>query len=299
VLALEAMGGRVELGDSRYIMSAPHGLHGADILLDEASVTATESAVMAATLAEGRTIINNAACEPHVQGLCNMLVNMGAKITGSGTNRLIVEGVDRLSGVEHRISPDYIEIGSFIGLAAITNSKLRITGIVPEHMRMILLTYGKLSLDYDIEGDELLVPDGQRLEVVQDAHGAIPKIDDSPWPGFPADMTSVITVVATQATGTVLVFEKMFESRMFFIDRLINMGARVVLCDPHRAVVVGPSPLYGHIMTSPDIRAGMALLMAALCAEGQSTIQNVGQIDRGYERIEERLCELGARIERR
>ena len=301
IQALQAMGAKVEIGE-RYIMKAPHGLRGADILLDEASVTATENAVMGASLADGCTVIRNAASEPHVQGLCRMLVNMGATISGIGTNRLEIEGVESLHGVTHRIGPDYIEVGSFIGIAAATNSKIRIRGVTPDDLRMILLAYGKLGLDYDLEEEdgeaELLVPDGQRLEVVYDVHGAIPKIDDAPWPGFPADMTSVITVVATQASGTVLIHEKMFESRMFFIDRLIAMGARVVLCDPHRVVVVGPSPLTGARLTSPDIRAGVALVIAALAAEGQSVIQNIEQVDRGYERFDERLRDLGAKIER-
>ncbi len=299
--ALEALGATIEVGP-RYVMRAPQGLKGADILLDEASVTATENAVMAACLAEGCTTIRNAASEPHVQGLCHMLVSMGAHITGIGTNQLVVHGVERLHGATHRISADYIEVGSFIGMAAVTNSKLRIRDVNPEHLRRILMVYSKLGLDYDFEEQggetQLLVPDGQRLEVVYDVHGAIPKIDDAPWPGFPADMTSVITVVATQAHGTVLIHEKMFESRMFFIDRLIQMGARVVLCDPHRVVVVGPSDLTGADMTSPDIRAGVALVIAALCAEGVSSIQNIEQIDRGYERLDERLRELGAKIER-
>jgi len=297
ILALEAMGAQIDVGET-YAMRAPEGLHGADILLDEASVTATENAVMAAALADGRTVIRNAACEPHVRGLCQMLVNMGAKITGIGTNQLEVEGVDRLHGVTHRVSPDYIEVGSFIGLAAITNGHIRIDGVVPDDLRMILMNYDKLSLRYELDGDTLTVPDGQKLKVAYDLHGAIPKIDDAPWPGFPADMTSVITVVATQAKGTVLVFEKMFESRLFFIDRLIGMGARVVLCDPHRVVVVGPSSLHGRELVSPDIRAGVALVLAALCAEGESVIHNVGQVDRGYERFDERLQELGAKIQR-
>ena len=299
LLALEALGAKIDVGE-QYVMNAPDGLRGADILLDEASVTATESTVMAACFAKGRTIIRNAACEPHVQGLCRMLVNMGAKISGIGANRLEIEGVEALHGVSHRVSPDYIEIGSFIGLAAVTHSALRIQGVEPDDLRMILMTYQKkLNLQYEINGDELAVPGGQRLKVLYDVDGAIPKIDDAPWPGFPADMTSIITVVATQAEGTVLVFEKMFESRMFFIDRLIGMGARVVLCDPHRAVVVGPSPLHAGELVSPDIRAGVALVLAALCAQGQSVIQNIGQVDRGYERFDERLRALGARIERR
>lgn len=298
LLALEALGARVEVGE-HFVMTAPDGLRGADILLDEASVTATESAVMAASMAEGRTVIRNAACEPHVQGLCRMLVSMGAKVSGIGTNRIEIDGVERLSGVEHCIGPDYIEVGSFIGLAAVTRSRLCIQGVVPDHLRMILLNYGKLSLDCRLDRDELTVYGDRELEVVCDYDGAIPKIDDAPWPGFPADMTSVITVVATQARGTVLVFEKMFESRMFFIDRLISMGARVVLCDPHRVVVVGPSDLIGKEMVSPDIRAGVALVLAALCAKGESVIQNVGQVDRGYERLDERLRALGAGIERK
>ena len=299
LLALEALGAKIEVGE-HYDMQAPNGLQGADILLDEASVTATENTVMAACLARGRTVIDNAACEPHVQGLCRMLVSMGAKIAGIGTNRLEIEGVNSLHGVSHRISPDYIEVGSFIGLAAVTHSPVCIQGVEPKDLRTILATYHKkLNLQYEISGRDLMVPGGQDLKVLYDVDDAIPKIDDAPWPGFPADMTSIITVVATQAEGTVLVFEKMFESRMFFIDRLIGMGARVVLCDPHRAVVVGPSPLHGRELVSPDIRAGVALVLAALCAQGQSVIQNIGQVDRGYERFDERLRALGARIERR
>ena len=297
LLALKALGAEIDVGEN-YRMRAPNGLRGADILLDEASVTATESAVMAAALAKGTTVIRNAASEPHVQGLCRLLNAMGAHIEGVGTNVLTIEGVDRLRETRHRIGSDYIEIGSLIGMAAVTGGDLLIRNAAPEHLGMIRIEFERLGIAFDIEGNDVHVPPEQRLVIQPDVHDAIPKIDDAPWPGFPADLTSVATVVATQCTGTILIFEKMFESRMFFVDRLLAMGAKIVLCDPHRAVVVGPSKLRGHELVSPDIRAGVALLIAAMCAEGTSIIHNIFQIDRGYERIDERLNALGARIER-
>ena len=275
------------------------GLRGADILLDEASVTGTENAVMAAVLAKGTTIIRNAASEPHVQDLCQLLNCLGAQIEGIGTNTLTIEGVDRLGGGEFTISPDYLEVGSFLGLGAVTRGELRIHGVVPEHMRMINFVFAeRLGVQMRMEGDVLIVADEQNLRIREDIGGAVPKIDDAPWPQFPADLMSIALVVATQAQGTVLIHEKMFESRLYFVDKLIGMGAKIILCDPHRAVIVGPSPLHGQELSSPDIRAGMALLIAALAAENTSTIANVGQIDRGYQQIDRKLRGLGAHIER-
>ncbi|MFH1808859.1 MAG: UDP-N-acetylglucosamine 1-carboxyvinyltransferase [Pseudomonadota bacterium] len=297
LLALSALGATIEVG-AEYVLSVRGPLKGAEIFLDEASVMATENAVMAAAAAEGETIIYNAACEPHVQGLCHLLQAMGARIDGVGSNVLRVQGGALHGEVEHRIGPDHIEIGSFMGLAAVTGGELRIRGVGGTDLRKILMDFRRLGVRTVREGEDLLVPGGQRLEVQADLGGAIPKIDDAPWPGFPADLTSIALVTATQASGTVLIHEKLFESRLFFVDRLISMGARIVLCDPHRAVVVGPSPLSAATLSSPDIRAGMALLIAALAAKGQSRILNVEQIDRGYEAIEQRLVGLGARIER-
>ncbi len=297
VMALEALGAQTELS-RHYVMRTKQGLKGNDILLDEASVTATESTLMAASMAQGTTILRNAASEPHVQQLGRMLNRMGARISGIGSNVLTIEGVEKLHGTQHTIQADYMEVGSFIGMAAVTGSAVRIQRATPENMRMALMVFERLGIHVEIQGDDLWVPGGQQLRINPDLHGAIPQIYDAPWPGFPADLMSIALVVATQAEGTVLLFEKMFEGRMFFVDRLIGMGAAIVLCDPHRAVVVGPSTLYGDELISPDIRAGMALLIAAMCAEGTSVIHNIRQIDRGYERIDERLRALGAKIER-
>ncbi|MEP6776114.1 MAG: UDP-N-acetylglucosamine 1-carboxyvinyltransferase [Chloroflexota bacterium] len=296
-LALRALGATVDVHDDTYVMRAGK-LRGTEIFLDEASVTGTEQALLAAVLAEGETVIINAACEPHVQDLCNLLNTLGARITGVGSNTLAIEGVSSLHSGEHTLMSDHIEVGSFIGLAAITGGELLIRNAVPEHMRMTCLVYRRLGVQIDIRGNDIFVPGGQSLQVDDDEHGAVPKIDDGIWPAFPSDLMSIALVTATQSTGTVLIFEKMFESRLFFVDRLISMGARIVLCDPHRAVVVGKSPLKGDEISSPDIRAGMALLLAALCASGESIIFNVGQIDRGYEAIEKRLQALGANIRR-
>ena len=274
-------------------------LRGADILLDEASVTATENGLCAASLAEGTTTIHNAASEPHVQALANLLNAMGAQITGIGTNTLTIEGVKSLKGATHRIGPDYLEAGSFLALAAVTGGVLKIKNAAPHHMRMILQTFARLGIHTDIQGQDILVAKNQKLEVEKEFGGAVPHIADAPWPGFPADMTSVALVTATQCKGTVLIHEKLFESRLFFVDGLLEMGARIILCDPHRAVVLGSDKLRGAKLASPDIRAGMALLIAALCAEGESEIRNITQIDRGFSRIEERLKSLGAQIERR
>ena len=295
-LALQELGARIEI-DGTFNFAA-NKLAGADIFLDETSVTATENAVMAAVLAEGHTTITNAASEPHVQDLCEMLVSMGAKISGIGSNILQIDGVKKLHGTDFSIGPDFMEIGSYIGLAAATKGSITITGIRPREMRPLKVAFSKLGISWVIDGDKLTVPVGQELKVNQDLGGMIPKIDDAPWPGFPPDLTSIMTVVATQVEGTVLIFEKMFESRMFFVDKLIGMGARITLCDPHRAVVSGPSVLHGDKLTSPDVRAGMAMVIAALAAHGESTISNVYQIERGYELLVEKLMSLGAHIER-
>jgi UDP-N-acetylglucosamine 1-carboxyvinyltransferase len=273
-------------------------LQGAHIHLDEASVMATENAVMAATLAPGRTTISNAASEPHVQDLCRFLVSLGAKIEGIGSNVLHVTGVERLFGGRWSIGPEHIEVGSFIGMAAVTGGDITIDGIVPDDLWPVLPVFRRLGIEVELGDDWVRVPPGQDLAIVDDLGGAIPKVEDGPWPAFPADLTSIAVIVATQARGTILIFEKMFESRLFFVDKLVSMGARIILCDPHRVVVTGPSHLYGQRMSSPDIRAGMAMLIAALCAEGTSTIGDAYQIDKGYERIDERLRALGAHIER-
>lgn len=298
LLALKALGADVEVTSSEYRLQLKSRFCGTDVFLDEASVMATENAVMAASVADGSTRILNAACEPHVQGLCRLLVAMGARIEGIGTNCLEIHGTDDLHPARHAIAPDHIEIGSFIALAAMTGGELRIPDVVEDDLRMIRMVFRRLGVDTQLEGGDLLVPGAQDLVIQEDLHGAVPKVDDAPWPGFPADLTSIALVLATQARGTVLIHEKMFESRLFFVDRLITMGARVVLCDPHRALVVGPSDLHGAELASPDIRAGMALLAAALCADGTSEIKNAHQVDRGYENIDERLRGLGARIER-
>jgi UDP-N-acetylglucosamine 1-carboxyvinyltransferase len=295
--ALRKLGVTVETGRKFYTMKTDR-LIGRDIFLDEASVMATENAVMAAVRADGETIITNAACEPHVQGLCRMLNAMGADIRGIGSNILTIRGVSHLHGCTHTITNDHIEIGSLIGLAAATGSEILINDTRPDDLRMILLVFERMGIRVEFRGNDLFIPADQSMELTADMDGAVPKIDDAPWPGFPADLTSIIVVCATQCKGTVLIFEKMFESRLFFVDKLITMGARIVLCDPHRAIVNGPTPLHGEMISSPDIRAGMALLIAALCAEGQTTIQNVDQLDRGYEKIDERLNALGAHIRR-
>jgi UDP-N-acetylglucosamine 1-carboxyvinyltransferase len=295
-LALSKLGAQVETAGGYRLETS--GLIGADMFLDEPSVTATENAIMAAVMAKGKTRIRNAAAEPHVQDLCNMLVGMGAKISGIGTGTLEFEGVERLHGTRFRIGSDHIEVGSFIGLAAVTRGELLIEDAAIEHLDSTLLGFERMGIRCEIRGKDLFVPGEQEREVRMDLGGHIPKVDDGPWPAFPADLTSIALVTATQVRGTIMIFEKMFESRMFFADKMIGMGARIVLCDPHRAVVVGPSRLHAAVVESPDIRAGMALLIAALGAEGESHIYNVGQIERGYERIDERLRALGAVIER-
>ena len=297
LMAFAALGAEVKV-DREYHLRAPRGLHGAEIHLDEASVTGTENAVMAAARATGTTVITNAACEPHVQDLCRLLCTMGATVEGIGSNVLTIHGAPELHGCTHRVGPDHIEVASFIGLAAVTGGDMVIEDAAVEHLRAIRHAFSRLGVEIEVNGSAVRVPPDQTLAIVDDIHDQIPKIDDGPWPMFPADLTSIALAVATQARGTVLIFEKMFENRLVFTDKLVSMGARIILCDPHRAVVTGPSKLYGYRMESPDIRAGMALLMASLCAEGQSRIGNIGQIDRGYERIDQRLRALGASIER-
>ncbi|MCP9487055.1 MAG: UDP-N-acetylglucosamine 1-carboxyvinyltransferase [Gaiellaceae bacterium MAG52_C11] len=294
--ALAELGVEISI-DGRYEMRTD-GLRGKAVFLDEASVMATENAIMAAVLADGETVLGNAACEPHVQDLCRFLVSLGAHIQGIESNVLRIEGVEVLGGGDWRVAPEHIEVGSFIGLAALTGGDLTIEDIHPPDLISILPAFARLGIRVELGETNVRVPPSQELVIQDDLGGQIPKIEDGPWPAFPADLTSIAVVTATQAQGTILIFEKMFESRLFFVDKLVGMGARIILCDPHRAVVTGPAQLYGERLTSPDIRAGMAMLIAALCAEGTSTIGNVGEIDRGYERIDERLRGLGARIER-
>jgi UDP-N-acetylglucosamine 1-carboxyvinyltransferase len=294
--ALQRLGAKIEI-ESRYEMQTV-GLRGAEIFLDEASVMATENTVMAAVLAAGETTIGNAACEPHVQDLCRFLVSLGAEIEGIESNVLRIRGVEKLNGGEWAIAPEHIEVGSFIGLAAVTNSDLTIDAVVPHDMLSIVTAFTRLGIEVELGDDWLRVPPQQELVIQNDLGDQVPKIEDGPWPSFPADLTSIAVAVATQAWGTILVFEKMFENRLFFVDKLVSMGARIIVCDPHRVVVTGPARLYGQRLTSPDIRAGMAMLIAALCADGRSVIGNVGEIDRGYERIDERLRAVGAQIER-
>jgi UDP-N-acetylglucosamine 1-carboxyvinyltransferase len=294
--AFARLGAEIEIGE-RYELRA-EALAGAPIFLDEASVMGTENAIMAASLAPGETTITNAACEPHVQDLCRFLVSLGAEIEGIGSNVLHIHGVERLSGGGHAIGPEHIEVASFIGLAAVTGADITIDGTDADDLVSIIPAFERLGVRVEIHGTSVRVPPGQELVILDDVGGQIPKLEDGPWPAFPADLTSIALAVATQATGTILIHEKMFENRLFFVDKLVSMGARIVICDPHRALVSGPAKLYGQRMSSPDIRAGMALLIASLCAEGTSTIGNVSEIDRGYERIDERLRSLGASIER-
>ena len=295
--AFAELGAEIDITGARFDLRTA-GLRGTHIFLDEASVMATENSVMAAALSPGETVIGNAACEPHIQDLCRFLVSLGAQIEGIESNVLRVRGVESLSGGEWRVGPEHIEVGSFIGLAAVTGGDMTISDVEPKDLLPILPTFERLGVHVEIEGTSLRVPPNQDLVIRDDIGGQIPKVEDGPWPAFPADLTSIAVIVATQAHGEVLIFEKMFESRLFFVDKLVSMGARIILCDPHRVVVTGPARLVGQQMSSPDIRAGMAMLLAALCAQGTSTIGNVGEIDRGYERIDERLRSLGARIER-
>jgi UDP-N-acetylglucosamine 1-carboxyvinyltransferase len=295
-MALEALGGSRRSGHGFEMRTG--GLRGADIFLDEPSVTGTENAVMAAVLAKGRTLLRNAAAEPHVQDLCNLLNQMGARIRGIGTHILEIEGVAELQGTRFRLGSDHIETGSFIGLAAVTGSEIKVEDAPVDHLDSTLLGFARLGVECSVDGTDLVVHGDRELVVEQDLFGHVPKIDDGPWPAFPADLTSIALVTATQCRGTILIHEKMFESRMYFTDKLVGMGAQIILCDPHRAVVVGPAKLRGGVLESPDIRAGMAMLIAALGAEGESRIKNIGQIERGYQHIDERLRALGARITR-
>ena len=274
------------------------GLKGGEILLDETSVTATENALMAAVLASGRTVIRNAASEPHVQELGMALMRMGARINGIGTNTITIDGAERLKGVDHTISSDHMEVGSLIAAIAMTHGDATIKNAVPQHMRMTRMVFQKLGVETEVHGEDIHVVAKDRYVIEPDIGGAIPHLKPQIWPGFPSDLTSVATAMATQAEGTVLIHEWMFEARMFWVDALVRMGARLVLADPHRVVVVGPSQLYGTDLRSPDIRAGMAILAATLCATGQSVISNVEQIDRGFEELDTRLRGLGAKIER-
>jgi UDP-N-acetylglucosamine 1-carboxyvinyltransferase len=295
--AFKALGATVEHGRD-ILLTAPQGLAPCDFLMDEPSVMATENALMAAALAPGDSIIRNAASEPHVQDLARMLVKMGAAIDGIGSNVMTVHGVERLHGCEHTVAPDHIEIGSFMALAGVTGGELTIKDVIPQDLRMICLVFRRLGLETELRGNDLFVPGGQKLVIHNDAGGYQPKVEDGPWPAFPADLTSIALALATQSEGSVIIHEKMFENRLFFTDKLQLMGAAITICDPHRALVVGPRRLRGERLESPDIRAGMAMLIAALCADGTTEIGNVRQIDRGYERIDERLRALGARIER-
>ncbi len=297
ILALRALGADIDFNGA-FKMNAD-GLTGANILLDEASVTATENALMAATRAKGTTVIRNAASEPHVQNLCHMLNGMGAQIEGVGTNQLTIHGVDKLRGGEFRVEADYLEVISFVGAAVVTGGEIRIREADPQHLDMAALVFRKLGVQWTVEGNDILVSRGQELVIQQDLGNQIPEIKAQPWPAFPSDLMSIALVVATQSAGTVLFHEWMFNSRLFFTDKLEQMGARIFLCDPHRAVVHGPTVLRAvPIISSPDIRAGMALLLAALSARGTTAIRNIQQIDRGYERVDEKLRDLGAQVRR-
>ncbi len=296
VHAFAALGADVSV-DGVYELSA-NGLRGTRVYLDEASVMGTENAIMAAVRARGETVLGHAACEPHIQDLCRFLVSLGARIDGIGSNVLHIHGVDELGGGEYRIGPDHIEVASFVGLAAATGGEVVVEDVEPDDLISIVPAFRKLGIEMEVSDRSVRLPAGQDLHIEDDFGGQIPKIESGIWPAFPADLTSIAVTVATQARGTILIFEKMFESRLFFVDKLVSMGARIILCDPHRVVVTGPAKLYGERLESPDIRAGMAMVIAALCAEGRSTIGNIRQIDRGYERIDERLRALGASIER-
>ncbi len=296
--AFKALGARVEMDRDVRLQAPDGGLQAVDFFMDEPSVMGTENALMAAALTPGTTVIRNAACEPHVQDLCHMLVRMGAAIEGISSNMLTVHGVDKLGGCEHTVGPDHIEIGSFMALAGVTGGELRIKDCAADDLRMIRLAFERLGLRSEFDGDDVLVPGGQKLVASRDHGGYQIKIEDGPWPAFPADLTSIIVALATQTEGSVLIFEKMFENRLVFTDKLVAMGANIILCDPHRAVINGATKLRGERLESPDIRAGMAMLIAALCADGESQIGNIRQIDRGYEQIDDRLRALGAQIER-
>jgi UDP-N-acetylglucosamine 1-carboxyvinyltransferase len=296
ILALQALGAKVSY--QRMFDMQAKGLTGADILLDEASVTATENTVMAAVLAKGKTVLRNAASEPHVQDLCHFLNTLGARIQHIGSNVLKIEGVEQLHGGEYTLGADYLEVVSFIGAAAVTGGEIRIRNAQPEHLAMSRLVFHRMGVDWETEGADILVSSSQRMEIEQDLGGAIPEIKTNVWPAFPTDLTSIAITVATQAQGTVLFHDWMFPGRMYFTDKLVSMGARIILCDPHRAIVQGKNELVGEKLESPDIRAGMSLILAALAAKGTSKIRNISQIDRGYERIDEKLKAIGADIQR-
>jgi UDP-N-acetylglucosamine 1-carboxyvinyltransferase len=296
LLALKKLGASIKY--DRNFQFESHGLKGADILLDEASVTATENAIMACTTAKGRSMIRNAASEPHIQELCHFLNTLGGDIRNIGSNTLEINGVPKLHGGEFAIGPDYLEVVSFIGAAVVTNGSIRIRNAGCEYLSMIRLVFERLGVHWNQEGEDIVVPSNQKLRIEPDLGGAIPEISVMPWPAFPTDLMSIAIVVATQSKGTVLFHDWMYPSRMFFTDKLVGMGAQIVLCDPHRCIVQGPSRFYGEKMESPDIRAGMALLLATLSAPGKSVIRNIGQIDRGYEKVDVKLKSLGATIER-
>jgi UDP-N-acetylglucosamine 1-carboxyvinyltransferase len=299
ILAIRSLGAYAEFDRTNRVFDfKAKYLIGADILMDEASVTATENAIMAAVRARGTTILRNAASEPHIQELCHFLNKLGAKIQNIGSNTLVIEGVDRISGGEFTIGPDYLEVVSFIGAAVVTRSSIRIRQASPEYLGMIRLVLGRLGVEWQVDGNDIVVPAEQKLVIEPDLGDAIPVISVMPWPSFPTDLMSIAIVISTQSRGSVLFHDWMYPSRMFFTDKLVSMGAQIVLCDPHRCIVQGPSQLYGEKLESPDIRAGMSLVLAALAAEGQSVIRNVGQIDRGYEQIDEKLRSLGAKIAR-
>ncbi|WP_448335064.1 UDP-N-acetylglucosamine 1-carboxyvinyltransferase [Bellilinea sp.] len=296
ILALTKLGAQVTY--DRYFYFSANGLTGADILLDEASVTATENAIMACVTAKGQSIIRNAASEPHIQELCHFLNTLGAKIENIGSNTLHITGVEKLHGGEFTIGPDYLEVVSFIGAAAVTHGEIWIRNAGNQYLDMIRLVFGRLGVHWETSGDDIFVPSKQKLVIEPDLGNAIPEISVMPWPSFPTDLMSIALVVATQSKGTVLFHDWMYPSRMFFTDKLVGMGAQIVLCDPHRCIVQGPTELYGEKMESPDIRAGMALVLAALSAKGTSVIRNIGQIDRGYEKVDQKLAALGANIQR-
>jgi UDP-N-acetylglucosamine 1-carboxyvinyltransferase len=296
ILALRALGAKVTY--DRVFEFEANGLHGADMLLDEASVTATENAVMAAVLAKGETRIRNAASEPHVQELCQFLNILGAKIEGIGSNTLHIMGVSQLKGGEFTIGPDLLEVVSYIGAAVVTHGEIRIRNAGIQHLEMIGLVFRRLGVHWEANGDDLLVPANQPLVIASDLDGAVPEIKTNVWPAFPTDLISIAITMATQATGSVLFHDWMFSGRMYFTDKLVGMGARIILCDPYRVLIQGPTQLYSEKLESPDIRAGMALLLAALAAKGTSKIRNIRQIERGYEKVDEKLFQLGAKIQR-
>lgn len=298
IMALKRLGAEVKYGEKEFSIRAPQGLSGTKILLDEASVTATENAIMAAVLAPSESMILNAASEPHVQELCIFLNRLGANIENIGSNALKISGVEKLHGGEHTIGPDYLEVMSLIGAAVITGGEITIRDAAPDYLAMARLVFNKLGVNWEVDGHDIFVPADQKMKVEFDIGERIPQISVMPWPAFPTDLMSIAIVVATQCSGTVLFHDWMYETRMFFIDKLVSMGANIILCDPHRSIVQGPSQLFGEPLESPDIRAGLALTLAALTAEGTSRIRNIGQIDRGYERIDEKLQSLGAHIQR-